>query len=201
MGQFSNSFPKHFSYLCEYAFRFDLSCSFCEYPFIFHCLHCSPSCFDPDSLLLAHLWLGLSWIDYISANKRFSSSKTSSRQPYTSSKQQERQKHSAETTINFSGRYEAGHHHLRSRGARYAPYHQEYPGLQPMHPRVLDVGEEDPKEEWGNYSTLAASAVARCASVGMCSNRSITLPMCSRRFSRTAPALRFPLIGNPCLAV
>ena len=48
MGQFSNSFPKHFSYLCEYAFRFDLSCSFCEYPFIFHCLHCSPSCFDPE---------------------------------------------------------------------------------------------------------------------------------------------------------
>ena len=35
MGQFSNSFPKHFSYLCEYAIRFDLSCSFCEYPFIF----------------------------------------------------------------------------------------------------------------------------------------------------------------------
>ena len=102
MGQFSNSFPKHFSYLCEYAFRFDLSCSFCEYPIIFHCLHCSPSCFEPDSLLLAQLWLGLSWIDSISASKRFSSSKTSSRKPYTSSKQQERQKHSAETTINFS---------------------------------------------------------------------------------------------------
>ena len=102
MGQFSNSFPKYFSYLCEYAFRFDLSCSFCEYPFIFHCLHCSPSCFDPDSLLLAHLWLGLSWIYCISANESFSSPKTSSRKPYTSSKQQERQKHSVETTINFS---------------------------------------------------------------------------------------------------
>ena len=102
MGQFSNSFPKHFSYLCEYAIRFDLSCSFCECPFIFHCLHCSPSCFDPDSLLLAYLWLGLSWIDCLSANKSFSSSKTSSRKPYTSSKQQERQKHSVETTINFS---------------------------------------------------------------------------------------------------
>ena len=103
MGQFSNSFPKHFSYLCEYAIRFDLSCSFCEYPFIFHCLHCSPSCFDPDSLLLAYLWLGLSWIDCISANKSFSSSKTSSRKPYTSSKQQERHKHSVEITINLSG--------------------------------------------------------------------------------------------------
>ena len=102
MGQFSNSFAKHFSYLCEYAIRFDLSFSFCEYPFIFHCLHCSPSCFDPDSLLLAYLWLGLSWIDGIAANKSFSSSKTSSRKPYTSSKQQERQKHSVETTINFS---------------------------------------------------------------------------------------------------
>ena len=103
MGQFSNSFPKHFSYLCEYAIRFDLSCSFCEHPFIFHCLHCSPSCFDSDSPLLAHLWLGLSWIDCISASKSFSSSKTSSRKPYTSSKQQERQKHSVEITINFSG--------------------------------------------------------------------------------------------------
>ena len=103
MGQFSNSFPKHFSYLCEYAIRCALSCSFCEYPFIFHCLHCSPSCFDPDSLLLAHFWLGLCWMDYISANKSFSSSKTSSRKPYTSSKQQERQKHSVEITINFSG--------------------------------------------------------------------------------------------------
>ena len=102
MGQFSSSFPKHSSYLCEYAIRFDLSCSFCEYPFIFHCLHCSPSCFDPDSLLLAYLWLGLSWIDCISANKSFSSSKTSSRKPYTSSKQQERQKHSVETTKIFS---------------------------------------------------------------------------------------------------
>ena len=102
MGQFSNSFPKHFSYLCEYAIRCALSCSFCEYPFIFHCLHCSPSCFDPDSLLLAYLWLGLSWIDCISANKSFSSSKTSSRKPYTSSKQQERHKHSVEITINFS---------------------------------------------------------------------------------------------------
>ena len=103
MGQFSNSFPKHFSYLWEYAFRFDLSCSSCEYPFIFHCLHCSPSCFDPYSNLLAYLWLGLSWIDCISAKKSFSSPKTSSRKPYTSSKQQERQKHSVETTINFSG--------------------------------------------------------------------------------------------------
>ena len=121
MGQFSNSFPKHFSYLCEYAFRFDLSCSFCEYPFIFHCLHCSPSCFDPDSLLLAHLWLGLSWIYCISANKSFSSSKTSSRKPYTSSKQQERQKHSVETTINLSG--SRGSLSLRT-GSNPAPYIQ-----------------------------------------------------------------------------
>ena len=45
----------------------------------------------------------MSWIDSISANKRFSSSKTSSRKPYSNSKQQEKQKHSAETTINFSG--------------------------------------------------------------------------------------------------
>ena len=118
MGQLSNSFPKQFSYLCEYAFRCDLSCSFCEYPFIFHCLHCSPSCFDPDSLLLAHLWLGLSWIDYISANKRFSSPKTSSRKPYTSSKQQERQKHSAETNINFSDILQAQRQREEAKRAR-----------------------------------------------------------------------------------
>ena len=36
------------TYLCEYAFICDLSCSFCEYPIIYHCLHCSPSCFDPE---------------------------------------------------------------------------------------------------------------------------------------------------------
>ena len=87
--------------LCS-GYKQSPSCSFCEYPFISHCLHCSPSCFDPDSLLLAHLWLGLSWIYCISANKSFSSPKTSSRKPYTSSKQQERQKHSVETIINFS---------------------------------------------------------------------------------------------------
>ena len=94
MGQFSNSFPRHFTYLCEYAIRIDLSCSYCESPAIFHCLHCSPSCFDTDSLLLAYLWLGLSYIACLSANKTFSFSKTSSRKPYTSSKQQERHKHS-----------------------------------------------------------------------------------------------------------
>ena len=58
-----------------------------------------------NSLLLAYFWLGLSWIDSIdsiSANERFSSSKTSSRKPYSNSEQQEKQKHSAETTINFS---------------------------------------------------------------------------------------------------
>ena len=97
MGQFSNSLPKHFNYLCEFAIRFALSCSFCEYSYIFHCLHCSPQCFDPDSLLLAYLWLGLSWIGCISANKTFSSSKTSSRKPYTSSKQQER--HNKDTVL------------------------------------------------------------------------------------------------------
>ena len=107
MGQFSYSFPKHFSYLCEYAIRFVLRCSFCEYSNIFHCLHRSPSCLEPDSLLLAYLWLGLSWIGCISANKTFSSSKTSSRKPYTSSKQQERHnKHIVEITIKPSNTIE-----------------------------------------------------------------------------------------------
>ena len=44
----------------------------------------------------------LSWLYCISTNKSFSSSKTSSRTPYSNNKQQEKQKHSAENTINFS---------------------------------------------------------------------------------------------------
>ena len=77
-----------------------------------------------NSLLLAYFWLGLSWIDSIdsiSANKRFSSSKTSSRKPYSNSKQQEKQKHSAETTINFSG--SRGSLSLRT-GSNPVPYIQ-----------------------------------------------------------------------------
>ena len=101
-GQFSNSFPKHFSYLCEYAFRFDLSCSFCEYPFIFHCLHCSPSCFDPDSLLLAHLWLGLSWNDYIFSKQKLFISKNKQQETLHQQQAAGETKHSAETTINLS---------------------------------------------------------------------------------------------------
>ena len=58
LRQFSNSFPKTFSYLCEYAFICILSCSFCEYLIIFHCLHCSPSCFDPE---LPSLCILLAW--------------------------------------------------------------------------------------------------------------------------------------------
>ena len=115
-------FPTHFSYLCEYAIRCALSCSFWEYSFIFHCLHCSPSCFDPDSLLLAYLWLGLSWIDCISATKTFSSSKTSSRKPYTSSKQQERHKHSVEITMKPSG----------SKRQTVSAYRQQALAVQPV---------------------------------------------------------------------
>ena len=59
---------------------------------------CSPSCFDPDFLLLAYLWLGVSWIGCISANRTCSSSRTRSRKPYTSSKQQER--HNKHTVLN-----------------------------------------------------------------------------------------------------
>ena len=115
-------FSKQFSYLCEYAIRFALSCSFCEYSNIFHCLHCSPSCFDPDSLLLAYLWLGLSWIGCISANKTFYSSKTSSRKPYTSRKQQERHKHSVEITIKRSG----------SKRQTVSAYRQQPRAVQPV---------------------------------------------------------------------
>ena len=64
---------------------------------------------------------GLTWIYCISTNKSFSSSKTSSRKPYTYSKQQEKQKHSAETTITFSG--SRGSLSLRT-GSNPAPYIQ-----------------------------------------------------------------------------
>ena len=149
MGQFSNSFPKHFSYLCEYAIRFDLSCSYCEYPAIFHCLHCSPSCFDPDSLLLAYLWLGLSWIDCISVNKSFSSSKTSSRKPYTSSKQQERHKHSVEITINLSG----------SKRQTVSAYRQQPRAVQPVRrdqSHISRRANEDGHKEGGHRREVSA---------------------------------------------
>ena len=54
---------------------------------------------------------GLTLIYCISTNKSFSSSKTSSRKPYTNSKQQERQKHSAEITINLSLTCESAREH------------------------------------------------------------------------------------------
>ena len=76
----------------------NIQSSFTVYTAALHALILNP-------LLLAYFWLGLSWIDSIdsiSANKRFSSSKTSSRKPYSNSKQQEKQKHSAENTINVS---------------------------------------------------------------------------------------------------
>ena len=75
----------------------NIQSSFTVYTAALHALILNP-------LLLAYFWLGLSWIDSIdsiSANKRFSSSKTSSRKPYSNSKQQEKQKQSAENTIHF----------------------------------------------------------------------------------------------------
>ena len=137
-------FPKHFSYLCEYAIRCALSCRFCEYSYIFHCLHCSPSCFDPHSLLLAYLWLGLSWIGCISTNKTFSSSKTSSRKPYTSSKQQERHnKHSVEITENLPG----------SKRQTVSAYRQQPRAVQPVRrdqSLISRKGKEDGHQERGH---------------------------------------------------
>ena len=56
-------------------------------------------------LLVAYYRLGLSWIDlallYFNKRKLFIIQK-SSRTPYSNNKQQEKQKHSAENTINFS---------------------------------------------------------------------------------------------------
>ena len=103
MGQFSNSFRKHFSYLCEYAFRFDLSCSFCDILSSFTVYTAALHALILIIFSLHTSGLGYPGLTVFSANKSFSSSKTSSRKPYTSSKQQKIQKHSAETTINFSG--------------------------------------------------------------------------------------------------
>ena len=64
---------------------------------------------------------GLTWIYCISTNKSFSSPKTRSMKPYSNSKQQEKQKHSAETTINFSG--SRGSLSLRT-GSNPVPYIQ-----------------------------------------------------------------------------
>ena len=47
---------------------------------------------------------GVTWSDCISSKQSFSSPKTSSRKPYTNSKQQERQNTVLKNTINFSAR-------------------------------------------------------------------------------------------------
>ena len=65
--------------------------------------------------------LGYPGLTVFHQNKSFSPSKTSSRKPYTYSKQQEKQKHSAETTINLSG--SRGSLSLRT-GSNPVPYIQ-----------------------------------------------------------------------------
>ena len=65
--------------------------------------------------------LGYPGLTIFLQTKGFHLQKTSSRKPYTSSKQQERQKHSAENTINLSG--SRGSLSLRT-GSNPAPYIQ-----------------------------------------------------------------------------
>ena len=61
---------------------------------------CSPSCFDPDLLLLAYLWLGLSWIGCISTIKHFLHQKQAAGTLHQQQAAREaQQKHSVEITI------------------------------------------------------------------------------------------------------
>ena len=107
LRQFSNSFPKTFQlslWICIHLWP--------ELQFLWISNHLSLFTLQPFMLwswitLSLHTiglgYPGLTWLYCISTNKSFSSSKTSSRTPYSNYKQQEKQKHSAENTINFSG--------------------------------------------------------------------------------------------------
>ena len=64
---------------------------------------CSPSCFDPDLLLLAYLWLGLSWIGCISTVKHFPHQKQAAGTLHQQQAAGEAQQtHSVEITIKLS---------------------------------------------------------------------------------------------------
>ena len=64
----------------------------------------SPSCFDPDLLLLAYLWLGLSWIGCISTIKHFPHKKQAAGTLHQQQAAGEAQQtHSVEITIKPSG--------------------------------------------------------------------------------------------------
>ena len=58
LRQFSNSFPKTFQLSLWICIHLYPELQFCEYLIIFHCLHCSPSCFDPE---LPSLCILLAW--------------------------------------------------------------------------------------------------------------------------------------------
>ena len=55
------------------------------------------------TLLLAHLWLWLSWIDYIFSKQKLFISKNKQQETLHQQQAAGETKHSAETTLNFSG--------------------------------------------------------------------------------------------------
>ena len=116
---------------------FILSCNVCSllWSIVDSCLYptlcdCSTSCFDPVHLVLAYLWLGLSWIGCISKIKHFPHQKQAAG---TLHQQQAagdaQQKHSVEITIKLSAPGE-GHtppspairqRQRKGRGPRHGP--------------------------------------------------------------------------------
>ena len=102
-GSFRISFPQ----TCKY---FILNCIECKllWSIVNSCLYltlcdCSPSCFDPVYLLLAYLWLGLSWSGCISTIKHFHHQKQAAGTLHQQQAAGEaQQNHSAQNTIKLS---------------------------------------------------------------------------------------------------
>ena len=89
---------------------------------------CSPSCLDPDLLLLAYLWLGLSWMGCISTIRHFPHQKQAAGTLHQQQAAGEAQQtHSVEITIKRSG----------SRGQTVSAYWQ-----QPCAPRSVIYKQE-----------------------------------------------------------
>ena len=121
------SFPISFSPTCK-IFHPELQCMLIAVVLcVDSCLYltlcdCSPSCFDPDYLLLAYLWLGLSWIDCISTIKHFPHQKQAAGTLHQQQAAGEAQQtHSVEITMKLS-RPPPAHRPGLVRGGRHCPH-------------------------------------------------------------------------------
>ena len=113
----------------------------CRYRF--SCLYltvcdCSPSCFDPDLLLLAYLWPGLSWIGCISTIKHFPHQKQAAGTLHQQQAAGEAQQtHSVEITIKRSG----------SKRQTVSAYRQQHRAVNPVR---RDLSYISKKGEYGH---------------------------------------------------